>query len=382
MAVLEAGALPPGSTIGILGGGQLGRMLAMAATRLGFRCHIYSDHPGPAFDVAAETTLGAYDDLDKIRAFSGVVDVITYEFENVPVKAAEAAARIKPVRPGPKALEVAQDRLVEKPFLTGLGIPVAPFFAIDTIADLERAVAVFNAPAILKTRRLGYDGKGQASVKPGEDLAAAFASCGNAPSVLEQRVAFEAEFSVLVALAAPHQKTPAVYYDVPRNEHRSGLLHSSTVPSGLPREAIARAEAIALKLAQALGYIGVLAVEMFHGGAGAETPILVNEFAPRVHNSGHWTIDACAVSQFENHIRGIAGWPLGRAERHSDAVMTNLIGADYHDWPKLAETAREGAGQACLHLYGKNEARVGRKMGHVTVLKGRVGIRQARADST
>jgi len=370
---MPAGPLPPGAMIGILGGGQLGRMLAMAAARLGLRCHIYSDHPGPAFDVAAATTLGAFDDLDKIRAFARAVDVITYEFENVPVKAAEAAAAIRPVRPGAQALAVAQDRLAEKTFLTGLGIPVAPFAAVDGVADLSRALALFNAPAILKTRRLGYDGKGQTRVNPGDDLAAAFAAIGHAPAVLEKMLCFEMEVSVLVVRPAAGRADTARFYDIPRNEHREGILHKSHVPSGLPEPVVARAREIALQAADALAYTGVLAVEMFYGGEGAQTPIVVNEIAPRVHNSGHWTLDACAVSQFENHIRAVAGWPLGPTDRHSDAVMTNLIGTDYNAWPQLAAgCGASPPGSICLHLYGKHEARAGRKMGHVTVLKGRV----------
>jgi 5-(carboxyamino)imidazole ribonucleotide synthase len=363
--------LPPGSTIGILGGGQLGRMLAMAAARLGLKCAIYSDHRGPAFDVAAAATVGAFDDLEAIRAFARTVDVMTYEFENVPVASALAAQAIVPVRPGPKALEVAQDRLVEKTFLADLGIPVAPFHQIDCINCLRRAIGAINGPAILKTRRLGYDGKGQASVKPGDDLEAALKAIGNAPAVLEKRLAFEYEVSDVSVWARAGAGWSGESYDLPRNEHRDGILHRSNVPSGLAPATAEKANALAARLASALEYEGVLAVEMFYLGETAEMPLVVNEFAPRVHNSGHWTIDACAVSQFENHIRAVAGWPLGSTARHSDAVMTNLVGADYDDWPKIA--ARSGSDPVCLHLYGKHEARPGRKMGHVTWLKPRSG---------
>jgi 5-(carboxyamino)imidazole ribonucleotide synthase len=356
-------ALAPGKTIGILGGGQLGRMLAMAAARLGLKCHVYSDHAGPAFDVAAETTLGKFEDLARIEAFARTVDVITYEFENVPVAAAVAAEKICPVRPGPKALEVAQDRLVEKTFISGLGIPVAPFRKVDSLADLEPALAVLGTPAILKTRRLGYDGKGQERIKGPGDAAAALAAMKGQPAILEGFVPFAYEVSVLLARGLDGE---TAFFDVPLNTHKNGILDTSTVPSPLGPTECAKAGAIATRIAEALGYVGLLAVEMFYLGPDASQPLVVNEIAPRVHNSGHWTIDACAVSQFENHIRAVAGWPLGPTARHSDAVMTNLIGADYHSW---AELAARKPGPYCLHLYGKNDARPGRKMGHVNLLK-------------
>ncbi len=352
-------ALPPGSTIGILGGGQLGRMLAMAAARLGFKCSIYSDHSGPAFDVAAVTTLGAFEDLAAITSFAQSVDVVTYEFENVPLPTAAAAARLKPLRPGLRALEVAQDRLAEKTFIESLGIPVAAFAAVDSERELAGAQALTGLPAILKTRRLGYDGKGQARIANPADAALAYAEIGGGPAVLEGFVPFTAEVSVLVLRGADGH---TAVYDIPHNEHAGGILRRSSVPCALPAAAQARARDIALRIAAALDYVGLLAVEMFYVADAAE-PLLVNEIAPRVHNSGHWTIDACAVSQFENHIRAIAGWPLGSTTRHSDAVMDNLIGAQADGWRDLA--AQPGA---CLHLYGKHEARPGRKMGHVTRL--------------
>ena len=354
-------ALPPGSTIGILGGGQLGRMLAMAAARLGLRCHVYSDASGPAFDVAAETTIGAFEDLGHIRAFAERCDVVTYEFENVPLGAAAAAASMRPVRPGPRALEVAQDRLVEKQFVAGLGLPVAPFANVDTRADLDDALATLGTPAILKTCRLGYDGKGQARIADGADPAWALSAIGHRPAILEGLVAFEYEVSVLLVRGLDGGTR---FYDIPENRHREGILATSTVPSRLPPVAAERARQIAARIAHALDYVGVLAVEMFYLGADAAEPILVNELAPRVHNSGHWTIDACTVSQFESHIRAVAGWPLGATGRHSDAVMENLIGHDADHWAALA--AEPGT---ALHLYGKNEARPGRKMGHVTRVK-------------
>jgi 5-(carboxyamino)imidazole ribonucleotide synthase len=348
--------LPPGSTIGILGGGQLGRMLALAAARLGLKCKIYSDGPGPAFDVAAGSVVGAFDDTDKIASFAASVDVVTYEFENVPLAAAAAAEAVTPVRPGPKALAVAQDRLEEKTFLRGLGIPVAPFAAIDSETDFAKAIAAVGEKSILKTRRLGYDGKGQARIAKASELEQAFETIGKAPAVLEGFVHFAYEVSVLVVRGLDGEER---FYDVPLNTHKNGILDTSTVPSPLPPEHAAEARRIAGAIAEALGYVGLLAVEMFYN-PDAATPLMVNEMAPRVHNSGHWTMDACLVSQFENHIRAVAGWPLGTTERHSDAVMTNLIGGDAAAWQRLATEPG-----AALHLYGKHAARPGRKMGHV-----------------
>lgn len=353
-------ALSPGSTIGILGGGQLGRMLALAAARLGFKCHIYNDAAGPACEVAAAATIGRFDDIAKLEAFASAVDVVTYEFENVPIAAAAAVERISPVRPGSRALRVSQDRLEEKTFVAGLGLPVAPFAPIASAQDFEAALRAVGLPAILKTRRLGYDGKGQALIARPEDMAAAFTAIGGAPATLEAVVEFGCEVSVLLVRSSTGE---ARVYDIPVNRHEGGILRTSTVPSDLPELHQQRARVIAQSLAEALIYVGVLAVEMFYVVAEPE-PLLLNEFAPRVHNSGHWTIDACTVSQFENHIRAIAGWPLGATARHSDAQMHNLIGAEVADWPQLA--AEPGA---ALHLYGKEHARPGRKMGHVTRIR-------------
>jgi 5-(carboxyamino)imidazole ribonucleotide synthase len=358
--------LPPGSAIGILGCGQLGRMLALAAARLGFRTHVYCDTSGPAFDVATTATKAAFDDTAALAAFARAADVVTYEFENVPLQAARTLARSVPVRPSPRALEVAQDRLVEKAFIAGLAIPVAPFVAVDGPDGLRAAVRQLGSgAAILKTRRLGYDGKGQASIDAGGDCAAAWAAVGAAPSVLERRVAFHSELSALIVRGL--DGTTACY-DCPANVHEGGILRRSVVPSGLPEADLARAREIAQRIAHALDHVGVLAVEMFHLGPDAPTRLMVNEIAPRVHNSGHWTIDACAVSQFENHMRAVAGWPLGSTARHSDAEMVNLIGQEASAWRELA--AEPGA---CLHLYGKHQARPGRKMGHVTRLGASTG---------
>ena len=357
------GPLAPHSVIGILGGGQLAKMLVQAAAELGFRSAIYSDDWGPALDVAGSHLIGPYDNLARLDDFARAVDVVTYEFENVPVTAAEHLARRVPVRPGAKALRVAQDRMVEKSFIADLGLPVAPFVAIRDASDIPAAMQTmvgWQGPAILKTARLGYDGKGQAAIaKPG-DLAELFAALGSVPSVLERRIDFAFEVSVL---AVRGLDGGLACYDAPRNTHSGGILRRSVVPSGLPAHIEAAARDIAGRLATALEYVGVLGVEMFFLGANAPSPLLVNEIAPRVHNSGHWTMDACAICQFQNHIRAVAGWPLGSTARHSDAEMTNLIGSDADDWQALAADT-----SACLHLYGKRDARPGRKMGHVNRL--------------
>jgi 5-(carboxyamino)imidazole ribonucleotide synthase len=355
--------LAPHSVIGILGGGQLAKMLVQAAAELGFRAAIYSDDWGPALDVSASHLIGPYENLARLDEFARAVDVVTYEFENVPVIAAEHLARRVPVRPGPQALRVAQDRSIEKAFISDLGIPVAPFVVIRDASDLaaaSKAMSDWQSSGILKTARLGYDGKGQAGVAAPGDLAAAFASLGSVPSVLERRIDFAFEISVLTVRALDGS---IACYDAPRNTHQGGILRRSLVPSGIAAGIEAQACEIAGRIATALEYVGVLGVEMFYLGPDAATPLLINEIAPRVHNSGHWTMDACAVSQFENHIRAIAGWPIASTARHSDAEMRNLIGHDADDWAALA-----GDRDVCLHLYGKREARHGRKMGHVTRL--------------
>jgi 5-(carboxyamino)imidazole ribonucleotide synthase len=354
-----AEALPPGSTIGILGGGQLGRMLALAAARLGLRCHIYCPDPeSPAFEVAAGRSVAGYDEARALQDFARAVDVVTYEFENVPVAAAEELARSVPVRPDPRALALSQDRLSEKKFLAGLGVATAPFAAVDDRASLDRAIGAIGLPAVLKTRRLGYDGKGQAAIRWADEAREALAAMRGAPAILEKFVPFAREISVV---AVRGLDGGAAAYDPAENMHRDGILATSTVPARIGAETATKAVRIAEQIMAALDYVGVLAVELFVGRENEE--LLVNEFAPRVHNSGHWTEDACAVSQFENHIRAIAGWPLGPTTRHADVVMTNLIGSEADTWRKLA--AEPGAR---LHLYGKREARAGRKMGHVNRL--------------
>jgi 5-(carboxyamino)imidazole ribonucleotide synthase len=352
--------LPPGSTIGILGGGQLGRMLAMAAARLGLKTHIYSDEPdAPASVVAAKTTVGTYEDEAALGRFARSVDVVTCEFENVPAATLEAAARAAPVFPPAGAFAVAQDRLREKEFVSGLGIQVAPFAAVDDATQLEAALSVTKLPALLKTRRFGYDGKGQVPIRERGEAEAALDALGGAPAILEGMVLFEREISVIVVRG---QDGELRFYDVIENMHQNGILATSRVPAALSADGVFAAREIAGRIAAALSYVGVLCVELFQCNS-ARPQLIVNEIAPRVHNSGHWTIDACLTSQFENHIRAICSWPLGETDRHSNAVMTNLIGSDVEAWRKLA-----GEQGTALHLYGKTEARPGRKMGHVTRL--------------
>jgi 5-(carboxyamino)imidazole ribonucleotide synthase len=359
MTVL-ASPLPPGARVGILGGGQLARMLALAAARLGIDCHIYApEAESPAFAVAAAHTIARYDDFDALSAFAQTVDVVTYEFENVPGATAAFLAVRVPVAPGVAALETAQDRVAEKTFIAGLGIPVAPFAAVSDLASLEAALGRIGRPAVLKTRRFGYDGKGQTRIVPATDPAAALAEIGQQPAILEGFVSFSCEVSVI---AARGWQGEVAVYDVPENHHEDHILKTSTVPARISPAVADRARAYGSQIIAALGYVGVIGVEMFVAGE----QVIVNEIAPRVHNSGHWTMDACHVSQFEQHIRAICGWPLGTAERHSDVVMTNLLGDEAARWQRLA--AEPGLH---LHLYGKREARPGRKMGHVNRLSPR-----------
>lgn len=352
--------LAPGATVGILGGGQLGRMLAMAAARHGLRSHVYCPDPAsPAFDVCAETTVAAYEDEVALAAFAASVDVITYEFENVPARTAEVLSALRPVRPDSAALAASQDRLVEKEFLASLGIPTAPFIGVDTAGHLARAVAQLGRPSILKTRRFGYDGKGQTMIREGTDLAVAFRSLGGVPAILEGVVPFTKEVSVICARGIDGAFAA---YDVCENEHEHHILHRTLAPAALKPETAKDATRIAKTIADALGYVGVLAVEMFLTDEVGGEMLRVNEIAPRVHNSGHWTENGAVTSQFDQHIRAIAGWPLGSTRLHGTKVeMQNLIGDEMNDWPRLL--AEDGV---CLHLYGKTESRPGRKMGHWT----------------
>lgn len=347
-------ALPAGATIGILGGGQLGRMLSVAAARLGYRCHVFE--PGatpPAGDVSALLTTASYDDTAALRAFARTVDVITYEFENIPTDALDLLEAERPIRPGRKALATSQDRLSEKRFLQELGLSTAPFAAVHDARDLDRALDEIGAPAILKTRRFGYDGKGQARISRPEEAAQALAALNGAPAVLEGFVDFTHEVSVIGARAADGQIS---CYDPGENLHRDGILHSTTVPARLSAAQRTDAVLIAARILNALDYTGVMGVELFVTPQG----LIVNEIAPRVHNSGHWTQQGCAVDQFEQHIRAVAGLPLGDGQRYADVTMENLIGDDVARLPALC-----GDPATAVHLYGKADPRPGRKMGHV-----------------
>jgi 5-(carboxyamino)imidazole ribonucleotide synthase len=350
--------VPPGGTIGILGGGQLGRMLAMAAARLGLKAHIYSDVPdAPAFQACDAHTVAPFEDEAALAKFATACDAVTYEFENVPAKAASVLAKIKPTNPNAMALGIAQDRFNEKSFIHHLGREVAPFAEVNTEVGMRSALSDIGMPAVLKTRKFGYDGKGQAKIRTTEEGIVAIRAMKNKTCILEGFVDFEYEASVISVRAANGEFAA---YDPAENTHENHILRRSVVPSRMTSQQIAEAKAIAHHIADALAYVGVLGVELFVTKGGS---LLVNEIAPRVHNSGHWTIDACLCSQFENHIRAIAGWPIGSTARHSDAVMDNIIGEEAAGWNALA--AKGGA----LHLYGKSEMREGRKMGHVTYLK-------------
>lgn len=346
--------LPQGAVIGILGGGQLGRMLSVAASRLGLRSHIYepADNP-PAAQVADQLTTAPYDDADALRAFAESVDVITYEFENIPTAALDLLESLRPIRPNRRALAISQERIAEKDFLTGLGLTTAPYAAVRSMEDLQAAIARIGTPAILKTCRLGYDGKGQARLRSPEDAAPALAAMGGADAVLEGFVNFSHEVSVIAARALDGSVS---CYDPGENVHRDGILHTTTLPARLTSAQRTDAVLLAARILNALDYVGVMGVELFVTPQG----LLVNEIAPRVHNSGHWTQNGCAVDQFEQHIRAVAGWPLGDGSRFADVVMENLIGDDVLRVPEIARERN-----AALHLYGKAEARPGRKMGHV-----------------
>lgn len=363
--------IAPGGTVGILGGGQLGRMLALSAARLGLNAHIFApEEKSPAVAVTATRSIAPYTDEAALEAFASAVDIVTYEFENVPVETVETLTRFgAKVSPGARALAVAQDRLVEKEFMRALGAGTAPFHAVDDLTSLEDGLRRIGRPAILKTRRLGYDGKGQTTIGERDgDLALtweeakkkAWGEIGAQPSILEGFIDFHCEISVIGARAA---NGDIALYEPSQNRHRGGILRTSTVPAAITDETADEARRIAAAMLAELDYVGVMGIEFFVLDDGS---LLVNEFAPRVHNSGHWTMDACAVSQFEQHIRAVCGWPLGDPVRHSDAVMENLIGVDVEGWRDCAKTR-----QLCLHLYGKKEVRAGRKMGHVTQVKRR-----------
>jgi 5-(carboxyamino)imidazole ribonucleotide synthase len=351
--------LPPNSTIGLVGGGQLGRMSALAAARLGYRCHILTREPNsPASQVSAAATISDYQEPNGLRAFAAAVDVISFEFENVSAEGLDLLASLKPVRPSPAILRTSQDRLLEKSFLNGAGVPTAPWAPVEDLDGLRHAVDRIGLPAVLKTTRLGYDGKGQAMLRRAEDLEAAFAALEPKPLVLEGFIDFALEISVVVARSEDGSYSA---FDAVENRHRDHILDLTLAPAQISDDVDRQAQMIARRVANALDLAGLLAVEMFVDRAGR---VLVNEIAPRPHNSGHWTIDACPASQFEMHIRAIAGLPLPPAIRHSDAVMKNLVGPEETAlWPSILATRG-----LIPHLYGKVEARPGRKMGHVTRL--------------
>ena len=351
-----SGTLPPNATIGIIGGGQLGRMLAASAAQLGYRTIVLE--PGaepPAAQLCNRHIAADYDDEDALSELARCCDVITYEFENVPMKSAHYLAPLAPLYPPPRALEVSQDRLLEKQTLTAMGIDVAPFVAVETLAELQAGLDQLGG-GVLKTRRFGYDGKGQKVIDPGSQVDdGILATVGKGPFVLEQRIRFDAEFSVIAARA---RDGTCGAFDPADNTHVGGILDRSRVPSHLPKVICAKAAAMAEKLLHELDYVGTIGVEFFH----VDGEILVNEFAPRVHNSGHWTVEACQHSQFDQHIRAIAGLPLASFSRHHDCEMINLVGTD-----EVGEWLTHSG--ASLTLYGKAQVRPGRKMGHVTLIE-------------
>ena len=354
----DSAVIGPGGRVGILGAGQLGRMLAMAAARMGLRAHLYDPAFDPPAGHVAPTRQADWSDDAALRAFAKSVDVVTFEFENVPLSALATVAEIAPVRPAASVLSIARDRYEEKTFLNAIGIETARFAPVETVEHLTDALQYFDGPAILKTRRLGYDGKGQVRIAGLEDAGTALASVKGQRLIVEAVVPFEREISVIVARGLDGSVRS---YDPIENVHEDGILRRSMVPAAIRTETAERAAAIAGQIVTALGHVGVMGVEMFHT---EDDRLLVNEIAPRVHNTGHLTSQTCAVDQFEQHLRAICGWPLGETARHCDAVMDNLIGEDVAEWARWA-----GEPGAALHLYGKGETRPGRKMGHVTRIR-------------
>lgn len=353
--------IEPGGTIGILGGGQLGRMTALAAANLAYRCHIYCpDATSPAMQVSPYATVAAYDDQAALERFAAAVDVVTFEFENVPAATAVLLATGKPVYPRPAILGICQNRLKEKDFLRAHGVATTPYRKVTSARELAMALGEIGSSAILKTSQFGYDGKGQIAVEPGIDVAGAWSSLKTSEGILERRVDFACEISVVLARGA--DGLVASYVPV-ENRHKLGILAATIAPAPIDSSLATQADTIARNIAEALDLVGVLAVEMFVTRDGG---LMVNELAPRPHNSGHWTIDACVTSQFEQLVRAVCGLPLGSTAVRSEAVMTNLIGADVAIW-------REAIGEqgTKLHLYGKTDAAPGRKMGHITRLKPR-----------
>mgnify|MGYP002639357967 CR=1 FL=1 len=344
-------------TIGILGGGQLGRMLSVAASRLGLKTHIFEPSANPpAGHVADVVTTASYDDEGALKAFAASVDVITFEFENIPTSALDLLESVRPIHPPRAALATSQDRLTEKNFLQDLGLQTAPFADVQNADDLAQAIETIGTPAILKTRQMGYDGKGQARIMSPADADTALADMAGASSILEGFVTFSHEVSVIGARSADGAIS---CFDPGENVHVNGILRTTTVPAKLTPSQRTDAVLIAARILNALDYVGVMGLELFVTPQG----LIVNEIAPRVHNSGHWTQNGCAIDQFEQHIRAVAGWPLGDGSRHSDVTMENLIGDDMDKLPELAKT------DTAIHLYGKTDVKAGRKMGHVNHVK-------------
>ena len=347
-----------GSTIGILGGGQLGQMLSMAAARLGFKTHIFepSENP-PASNVASEFTRAEYDDYDALKQFASSVDVVTYEFENIPTAALDIIETQSEIFPNREALKISQDRLIEKEFINKLGFKTASFCEVNSIEELIHAINQIGAPSILKTRRFGYDGKGQIKVQPSSKPEEIWKNLGEKALILEGFINFSSEFSVIGSRSKDGQIS---CFDPGENVHKDGILRTTTVPAHLTNQQKTEAVLITAKILETLKYVGVIGVEFFL----EKNSLVINEFAPRVHNSGHWTQNGCTVDQFEQHIRAITGWKLGNAERHSDVIMENLIGDEIYKTNQLVED-----GSIALHLYGKADVNPGRKMGHFNRIK-------------
>ncbi|MBI1199692.1 MAG: 5-(carboxyamino)imidazole ribonucleotide synthase [Phenylobacterium sp.] len=353
---MAAFPLPPGSTLGVLGGGQLGRMLALAAARLGFDVAVLErDADSPAGRVAAHTIVGPYDDPKALEALAAVASVVTYEFENVPAKSVLTLQALGvEAAPGPEALSVAQDRVAEKQFLNATGAPTVAFASADSADEAMSQAAAMGAPLLIKTRRDGYDGKGQRWIEHAADAAAAFEALGGVPVILEAQANFVRELSII---AARGRDGATAIYPLSENHHEGGILRRTLAPAEVSTRTAEEAERIAVRVLEGLNYVGVIGIELFELKDGR---LLVNEIAPRVHNTGHWTQDGCEVDQFEQHVRAVAGWPLGPTAPHARVEMLNLLGDEANQWAKLAHEP-----ETRLHLYGKREAKPGRKMGHV-----------------
>jgi len=360
----SAAPIPPGSTIGIVGGGQLGRMTVLAAANLGYKCHIFCpEDRAPASKVANLTVQADYRDEAALKRFANDVDVVTFEFENIPHESVQLLTELAPVRPSWRCLQISQDRLVEKDFMNGIGVATTPYRRVESLGDLEDAVALLGYPSVLKTARMGYDGKGQVKIDKETALSDAWSAMEGGPAILEAFVDFEREISVIVA-RSPNGEMAS--YEPVHNVHTNHILDTTTAPAGIGEHLSKTAITMATRTAEEMKLIGLLAVEMF---VTRDNRLMVNEVAPRPHNSGHWTMDGAATSQFEQFVRAVCGLPLGATERLQDTVMTNLLGDDIDAWPEILSEPN-----AHLHLYGKLEARPGRKMGHVNRLYPKNGL--------